>query len=49
MAGLQESFDHIQRLQESGNYRQPEERRSYEREEQTEANSSSGDVSFDDL
>ncbi|MFO0359416.1 MAG: DUF3276 family protein [Flavobacteriales bacterium] len=49
MAGLQESFDHIQRLQESGNYRAPEERQNYEREEQTEANSSSGDVSFDDL
>lgn len=58
MGGLQESFDHIKQLQESGNYRPAEsDRRPYQREEEEgaeasqahEAPSSTTDVNFDDL
>jgi hypothetical protein len=59
MGGLQESFDHIKQLQESGNYRPAEsDRRPYQREEEEEgaeasqtheAPSSATDVNFDDL
>ncbi|MFZ4785491.1 MAG: DUF3276 family protein [Flavobacteriales bacterium] len=48
MSGLQESFDHIKQLQETGQYRAAEsDRRPYMSEEER-ANSSS-DVNFDDL
>lgn len=49
MQGLQESFEHIKQLQESGNYRATEERRPYEREENNDQPISSADISFDDL
>lgn len=48
MAGLQESFDHIRQLQESGQYKSAEgERRPYQDQETTEGDSAG--VNFEDL
>jgi hypothetical protein len=59
MGGLNESFEHIKQLQDSGNYRPAEsDRRPYLRDEENEeriertenaSSASSSDVSFEDL
>lgn len=50
MAGLQESFDHIKQLQDSGQYRHtPSERPAYENHDENHSHNGASDVSFEDL
>lgn len=50
LGGLQDAMDHIRKLQETGQYRQPEsEGGDYSRDSQSGTSRNEGDVSFDDL